>query len=695
MPTYKLEEFGLEVEIGTYAQQAAGAAWLKQEGAVVLSTVCTAKSEEFPGFLPLSVDYREQFSAVGKIPGGYFKREGRATERETLTSRLIDRAIRPLFPENYFDQLQVITTVYSANKKSMPNILGLLASSIALTISPIPFLGPIGAAEVVRINGDWIINPNFEQYTASDSNIIFAGTKEGVCMVEGSTSEISEEDFLHAMSLAHDAIKKQVIWQEQIKTSLNIIDEKIVNDFDWQLWEKNCDQFFSSDRLKTVFKSDKVERSTAIKVLKDDFFAHFSAHIEEQKLPVKKIDYIFENMLKNKLTDLFFSQGHRVDGRAFNQVRAISTKVGLLPDTHGSAFFMRGRTQALATVTLGGGKDQLAVEGLIGPDLDKRFFLHYNFPPFSVGEVRPMRGPGRREIGHGNLAAVALKRVLPDSESFPYTIRIVADMLESDGSTSMATICSSTMALLNAGVKISNMVSGVAMGLLRSSDGKFQALTDISGFEDAFGLMDFKVAGTSLGITAIQMDIKYKGGLVQEVFAAALAQAKEGRAHILKEMQKVMDKPNVELSPLVPKIYTVKIPKEKIGAVIGQGGKNIKEIIEKSGTQIDIEDDGTVNVLGGPEANIDLALNWIRTLSGLIEAGSIYEGKIRRLADFGLFVELVPGVDGLLHISNIARDKQRTFHNDYHIDDIVTVEVVDYDPQTDRIRLKFASPKKN
>lgn len=689
MASYRLEELGLEVDIKKYAQQANGSAWLKQGGTIVLATACNAPSKEFPGFLPLTVDYREQFSAAGKIPGGYYKREGRSTDRETLTARLIDRSIRPLFPLNYFDQVQVIANVYSVDKEHIPSSLALLASSIALTVSNIPFLGPVGATEVVRVDGAWVVSPVYSQTVAADVNLTFAGTEEGVCMVEGSANEISEKEFLDALFMAHEVIKKQVNWQKQLKQELNVVEEPIVDEFDWNEWTEKVDAYLTHERLVSIFKSDKVERSEAMNVVKEGFFAHHQGIIDEQELPKSKIEYVLDMRMKDKLTDLIFEQGKRIDGRSFTQVRAIATEVGLLPFAHGSSLFTRGRTQALATVTLGGGEDLLKVEGFMGVDIDNYFFLHYNFPPFSVGEVRFLRGPGRREIGHGHLAASALRRMLPSSDTFPYTIRIVADMLESDGSTSMATTCSGTMALLNAGVPLKKMVSGVAMGLLKSSDGKYQALTDISGFEDAFGLMDFKVTGTSDGITAIQLDIKSKAGLPRSVFEQALAQAKEGREHILNEMRKVMKAPAPELSPLVPKVYTLKVATDKIGAIIGTGGKTIREIIDRTRTQIDIEDDGTVKIFGGPDADVDLAINWVNTLAGNIERGTIYQGKIRRLADFGIFVELVPGVDGLLHISNIPREKQRNFNKEYAIDDIVEVEVVDYDPQSERIRLKF------
>ena len=427
--------------------------------------------------------------------------------------------------------------------------------------------------------------------------------------------------------------------------------------------------------------------------MKDQFFAEHETEIVEKNISRDLLAYIFDNQLQKKLTDLFFERKSRVDGRGFEQVRAITTEVGLLPCVHGSALFKRGNTQALVTVTLGSGQDELRVETLLGSEGEphRNFMLHYNFPPFSVGEARGLRAPGRREVGHGYLALSALKSMLPDREKFPYTIRVVADMLESDGSTSMATTCGTTMALMNAGVNIRCMVSGVAMGLFKSSAGEFQPVTDISGFEDAFGLMDFKVAGTDAGITAIQMDIKHKEGLPRQVFESALAQAQRGRMHILAEMRKCMTAPAATLSALVPQVIIFKVPTDKIGAIIGTGGKVIREIIEKTGASIDIEDDGLVKIFGTPGPKTDLAVHWVKTLGGAIERGARYLGKIRRHADFGVFVELVPGVDGLVHVSNIPRSKQRNLAQAYPLDTQSEVEVLDYEPDTGRIRLRFTA----
>lgn len=686
---FSLPEFGYEVEIGKFARQADGAAWFTHGGTVVLVTAVCAPSKDFPGFLPLTVDYREQFSAAGKIPGGYFKREGKSTDREVLTGRLIDRSIRPLFPSEYFNQLQIIATVYSVDKEHAPSLLGMNATSIALTLSKIPFMGPIGAVEMARVEGKWKANPSFPESQKSDARIVVAGTQEGVCMVEGATAEISEAEFVDVLFQAHEKIKIIVQWQLDMQKEVGIAKEAISDEYNFKEWETRLDSFLTPEMVKTVDVPDKILRNEQIDKIRDAFSALNKEQIGDESEPKKVIDYILDQLFQVRFTEMIFSKNKRIDDRAFDQVRPISTEVGLLPFTHGSALFTRGRTQALVTVTLGGGDDAQKIESVMDYEPEGSFMLHYNFPPFSVGEVRPQRGPGRREVGHGYLAASAIRKVLPSDKDFPYTIRIVADMLESDGSTSMATVCGSTMALMQAGVPIKGMVSGIAMGLLKSKDGRFVVLSDISGFEDAFGLMDFKVAGTEKGITAIQMDIKYKGGLSRDIFEAALAQAKKGRVHILGEMQKVMTAPNAELSALVPKLVTVKVSPDKIGAIIGTGGKVIKEIIAKTNTSIDIDSDGLVKIFGAPGAEIEMAINWVKTLGGQIDSGTRYTGKIKKLADFGIFVELVPGLDGLVHISNIPREKQRTFLRDYKVDDMVTVEVIEYDESTGRVRLRL------
>lgn len=691
--TFTMPKQGLTLKVNELARQADGSAFLQHEGTVLLATVVSAPARDFPGFLPLMVDYREPFASAGKIPGGFFKREGRSSDKEVLTSRIIDRAIRPLFPKDYFNQVQVQVTVYSVDKKHAPHTIAALAASVALSVSKVPFMGPVGIAEIARLDGKWVVNPNYEQGSESDVKITVVGTKEGICMVEGATNEISESEFIEALFLAHDTVKEQVVWQEEILKEFKVEKEGSNLDIDWDAWEKRSQDFLTNERLQTIFGKQKVERKEVIKKIKEDFAIQFEQELTTDVDSKPVIDYILDAQLKERLTAVICEQSKRVDGRSFDQVRAIETKVGLLPFTHGSSVFTRGGTQSLATLTLGSGQDEQRIEDIMGGDVDGSFMLHYNFPPFSVGEVKPLRGPSRREVGHGHLAASAFRYILPDKEAFPYTIRVVSDILESDGSSSMATVCSSTMAFLDGGVPIKDLVGGVAMGLLKSDKSDFKVLTDITGFEDAFGLMDFKVAGTEKGITAIQMDIKYKGGLPREIFEKALAQANAARLHIIGEMKKVMSKPNENMSELVPQVASFKIDSDKIGAVIGSGGKVIREIIEKTDTSIDIEDDGMVKIFGKPGKGMESAVLWVKTLAGQIEKGMVFEGIIRRIADFGIFVELVPGKDGLVHVSAIPREEQRSMDQHYPIGSPIKVEVIEYDKELDRVRLRFVQSK--
>ncbi|HBY05691.1 MAG: Polyribonucleotide nucleotidyltransferase [candidate division TM6 bacterium GW2011_GWE2_42_60] len=685
---FSLSEFGYTAIVGKFAGQADGAVWLQQGGTVVIAAVVSEPTEEFPGFFPLTVDYRELFSAAGRIPGGYLKREGRPSDQEILNGRLIDRAIRPLFPEDFFDKVQLTTTIYSADKERMPQGLALLASSLALVLSPIPFMTPVGICEVARIDGQWIFDPTLDQAQKSDVRLIVAGNEEGVNMVEGSSTGISEEEFLDVMFRAHEYVKKQVLWQIDIQKHCGAPKNEVKDTFGGKLWETRATEFIATDRVAELFVADKVVRAEKQKNLFEGFKAQYKEEISSSGVSLSFVAYVFDIVLKKAINELVFSRGERIDLRGFETVRQISTEVGLLPCAHGSALFSRGRTQALVSVTLGGGQDRMRVEGLMG-EKSKTFMLHYNFPSFSVGEVRPNRGPGRREIGHGQLAASAIERMLPDQEKFPYTIRIVSDILESDGSSSMATVCGTTMALMHAGVPLTSMVSGVAMGLLMSKEGKFQVVTDLSGVEDAFGFMDFKVAGTENGITAIQMDIKYKGGLLKTVFEQALAQAKRGRLHVMAEMKKVMSKPNEKMSDMVPQIVSFRIPRDKIGAVIGTGGKVIREITETTETSIDIEDEGIVRIFGQPGPLLDKAVSLVKVLAGVLDIGARYPGIVRRLTDFGIFVELAPGQDGLVHISTVPRKDQDEFMNRYRDGDLVTVEVLDHDKVSGRIRLKI------
>jgi polyribonucleotide nucleotidyltransferase len=611
-----------------------------------------------------------------------------------LTGRLIDRSLRPLFPSNFFDQVQVVATVYSVDKKYAPNVMALTASSLALCISPIPFTEPVGAVEVGRINGAWVINPLYEDSKLSDVHLIVAGTEEGICMVEGYANELSEESLVDALFVAHESIKKIVAWQREIQKELGVVKRESKDTYSLDTWTNRVDSYLTDEHITNLYVDKKAERNTYLTSLRDNFIAQYAQEIKEANVPNKVIDYIFDASLKPRITERICEIKKRVDGRTFDQIRHITTEVGLLPFTHGSALFTRGETQALVSATLGSGQDEQRIESIMeSEEKTCAFMLHYNFPPFSVGEVRPLRAPGRREVGHGYLAASAFRYLLPDKEAFPYTIRLISDVLESNGSSSMATVCGSTMALMCAGVPLRKMASGIAMGLLQSAKHGFVVLSDISGFEDAFGLMDFKVVGTNQGITAIQMDIKYKGGLSRDVFINALASARSGRLHIMHSMTEVMDKP-APLSPLVPKVMTFTIATDKIGAVIGGGGKIIREIIEKTGTEIDIGPEGLVKIYAGPDAKLDLAVRWVKTLAGQIEIGSYYEGIIRRIAEFGIFVELVPGLDGLVHVSNIPRELQKTFARHYKPNDVVRVRVLDHDKETGRVSLRIEDAAK-
>jgi len=680
---------GYEATIGKFAQQADSSVWIQKGGTVILATLVTEQTTDFPGFLPLTVDYREQFAAAGRIPGGYFKREGKPTEREVLTGRLIDRSVRPLFPADYFEKTQLTTIVYSVDRENTPAHLALIGSSLALTISDAPFLGPVGVCEIAHVDGEWIYNPTHAQATQSDVKILVAGNEEGINMVEGTAHEISESTFIDIIFQAHKSIKQQIEWQQSVQRELGVENKQPDLGFDWDRWQRYAHDFITKDRASQIFIPDKIERSTQLKQLEDKFCAEYQAEIDSSEIPHAFVSYMFDRVLKERLTQLIFERNQRLDTRDFTEIRDISGEVGLLPYNHGSAMFQRGRTQVVASATLGGGRDEARVDSLMG-EHEESFMLHYNFPPFSVGEARPWRAPSRREVGHGHLAGMAIEPVVPSHEDFSYTIRVVADAIESDGSTSMATVCASTMAMMSAGVPIKKMVSGVAMGLICNEDGDFRVLTDIAGMEDAFGLMDFKVAGTVDGITAIQMDIKYKGGLSRELFEQALEHARSGRLGILDEMKKVISEPRPELSDLVPRVVSFKIPQDKIGTIIGPGGRVVKEIIDKTGATIDVGDEGLVRIFGHPGAQFNKAITWVKALAGRIESGDRYEGEIKRVAEYGLLVEVAPGQNGLVHISTVPKNQQDAFLKSHSEGEAVTVEVIDYDASTGRIRLKLA-----
>lgn len=688
MKNFSHPELGLEVELGKYARQANGAAWLKAGKSIVLCTAVAGNApKDFLGFFPLTVEYRERTSAAGKIPGGFFKREGKLSDEEVLNSRLIDRPIRPLFPSNYFNEVQIIATVYSSSGEHPINALAILGSSLALTISDIPFLGPIGAVQIGKVNGQWKFNLDYTTQVASDADIIVAGTAAGICMVEGNCNNASEDELIDLLLKAHEIIKKQIDWQLAIQKEIGKEKKQASNALDLDHWLSQVAKHVSLSSIEALFGKSKQARSEAMDALQEEVLKHFAADIAAGSISSSVISYLFDTQIKKLIPDVIASRQQRIDGRRLDEVRPITSEVGLLPCVHGSAVFQRGETQALATVTLGSGQDAQKIESLHGGLQEKRFMLHYNFLPFSTGEVKPMRAVGRREIGHGYLAETSFPVVLPDIASFPYTIRTVVDILESNGSSSMATVCSTTLALMDAGVPVKQMVSGIAMGLVVDSKGQYHILTDILGEEDALGLMDFKVTGTDDGIMAFQLDIKDKVGLSRELLAKALGQARVARLHILGEMRKTMTQPRSELSSLAPRIFSLKISQDKIGAIIGPAGSIIKEITATTETQIEIEDDGTVLIFAKNAESAKMAEEWIRRLAKEVELGATYEGTVRRMADFGIFVEIIPGKDGLVHISSIARHRQRDLEKEVRLNDKLVVKVTAIDPETGKVRL--------
>ncbi|MFH1831942.1 MAG: polyribonucleotide nucleotidyltransferase [bacterium] len=691
---FSLPELGLEVEIGKFARQANGAAWIKSGKNIVLATaVAASEPKDFMGFFPLSVQYRELVSAAGKIPGGYLKREGRLSDREVLTSRLIDRPIRPLFPSDFFNEVQVLATVYSSDGNFPVDILAMIGSSLALVISDIPFLDPVGAVQACRIANEWHFNPSHTQISSSDTLVTIAGTKTGISMVEGYCNNLPEEELIKLLLAAHDLIKQQVEWQLAIQKECGKEKMSAGDGIDWAGWTTKVKALVSEQAIENVFGKTKSERSAALDALQSEIVATFNKEIEAGIVSGSVIKYLCGELVKEVMPNVMAKKKQRIDMRNFEEVRLITSEVSLLPCVHGSATFLRGETQAITSLTLGTAQDAQKVDTLLGGTIERSFMLHYNFLPFATGEVKPMRGVGRREVGHGYLAEQSFMNVLPDQKSFPYTIRAVVDILESNGSSSMATVCATTLALMDAGVPIKEMVSGVAMGMIKDSSGNYHILTDILGTEDALGLMDFKVTGTDHGIMAFQLDVKSKIGLSQDLLVKALTQAKVGRLHILQEMRKTMTAPRDKISDLAPQIFTMKVPQDKIGAIIGPGGKNIKEIVAKTEAQIDIEDDGTINIYAHSTESARAAEAWIRTLVGEIEVGSEFEGIIKKVAEFGLFVELVAGKEGLVHISSIPRDLQRNLNDNYRTGDKLKVQVVAYEKSTGRVRLSLVEPK--
>lgn len=660
------------IETGRFAKQANGAVMIRYADTMVLVTAVAAEEvKEDQDFFPLQVEYREKTSAAGKFPGGYIKREGRPTEKEILSARLVDRPLRPLFPDNYKNETQVIAFVLSYDGENDADTLAATGASAALLISDIPFNGPISEVRVGRINGEFIVNPTHQQLKESDIELVVAGTDDSIMMVEGESKEINETDLLNALKFAQGEIKKLITLQNELREAVGKpkrefppleIPENLLNAVN----EK------ASDRIKEIVYTvlSKEERSLKNKELVNSVVTELSESFPESE---KLINEILQDMEKNLMRKRILEEGVRLDGRNTSQVRNITIENGVLPRTHGSALFTRGETQSLTTVTLGTKNDEQTVDGLI-EEYTKKFMLHYNFPPFSVGEVGRMTGVGRREIGHGNLAERALKVVFPEEALFPYTVRVISDILESNGSSSMATVCAGSIALFDAGVPMKKSVAGIAMGLVKEGN-KFAILSDILGNEDHLGDMDFKVAGTSEGITAFQMDIKIEG-ISFEIMELALTQAKEGRMHILNIMNENINQPREQLSPYAPRLIQIIIDTDQIGLVIGPGGKTIQGIQRLFGVDIAIEDDGTVNIASPNRESAAKCKEYIKKLTATPEVGETYDGIVTKIMDFGAFVEILPGKEGLLHISQIDNKRVNKVSDYFKEGDKVSVKLM-------------------
>lgn len=663
------------LETGRYARQANGAVMVRYGDTMVLVTaVASEQAKEDQDFFPLQVEYREKTSAAGKFPGGYIKREGRPTEKEILSARLCDRPIRPLFPESFLNETQIIAFVLSYDGENDPDVLAATAASAALVISDIPFDGPMGEVRVGRVDSQWIVNPTHEQIKVSDIELVVAGTADSIMMVEGESKEVSEQDLLDALKFAQGEIKKIVDLQNELRSE--------AGKTKWEIIEKPVDENLKKDvyelagsKFKDIVFSilTKEERSARNKELGESVKTSLAEKYPEQE---KVIENILHDLEKNLMRQRILKEGIRLDGRDTKQVRPITIELGVLPRTHGSALFTRGETQSLTTVTLGTKNDEQTVDGLL-QEYSKKFMLHYNFPPFSVGEVGRMTGVGRREIGHGNLAERSLKQVFPADELFPYTVRVISDILESNGSSSMATVCAGSLSMMDAGIPVSKAVSGIAMGLVKEGD-QFAVLSDILGNEDHLGDMDFKVAGTKDGITGFQMDIKIQG-ISFEIMEKAIYQAKEGRLHILEKMNEAISAPKDQLSPYAPRLITMKIDTDQIGLVIGPGGKTIQGMQRLFGVDINIDDDGTINIASPNKESAQKCKDYIKKLTATPEVGEIYEGVITKIMDFGAFVEILPGKEGLLHISQIDSKRVEKVTDYFKQGDKVTVKLVKID----------------
>ncbi|KGN93637.1 polyribonucleotide nucleotidyltransferase [Porphyromonas canoris] len=677
------------IETGKLAKQADGSVTVRMGNTVLLATVTAAKDAN-PGvdFMPLSVDYKEKFSAFGRFPGGFTKREGKASDYEILTSRLIDRALRPLFPDDYHAEVFVNVILFSADGVDMPDALAGLAASAALAVSDIPFNGPISEVRVARIDGKFVINPTFEQLESADIDMVVAATLDNIMMVEGEMNEVSEAEMLDAIKVAHEAIKAQCRAQIELMQACGTTEKRTYchEEHDEELRSKVRADLYNKVYAVAVSGSSKHERAAAFEAIVEEFKAQYTEEELETKAPL--IARYYHDVEKEAMRRAILDEGKRLDGRDTRTIRPIWSEVDCLPGPHGSSIFTRGETQSLTTVTLGTKSDEKLVDDVLFHGKE-RFLLHYNFPPFSTGEARPQRGVGRREIGHGNLAHRALKRMIP--KDYPYVVRVMSDILESNGSSSMATVCAGTLALMDAGVNITRPVSGIAMGLISENKGQnYAILSDILGDEDHLGDMDFKVTGTEKGITATQMDIKVDG-LSYEILENALAQAREGRMHILGKIMETITEPREDLKPHAPRIVNLRIPKELIGAVIGPGGKIIQGIQEKSGANVNIEEVdgmGLIEVSGTNKESIDKALAMINSIAAVPEVDKVYTGKISSLMPYGAFVEFLPGKDGLLHISEIDWKRFETIEETgLQQGAEIEVKLIEIDPKTGKFKL--------
>ncbi|MCY1563931.1 polyribonucleotide nucleotidyltransferase [Staphylococcus pettenkoferi] len=670
----------LTIETGQLAKQANGAVLVRYGETVVLSTAVASKEPRDTDFFPLMVNFEEKMYAAGKIPGGFKKREGRPSDEATLTARLIDRPIRPLFPKGYRHDVQIMNTVLSADPDCSPEMAAMIGSSMALSVSDIPFQGPIAGVNVGYVDGEYVINPTVEQKAQSRLDLEVAGHKDAVNMVEAGASEITEEEMLEAIFFGHEEIKRLVQFQEDIIEHLQPEKQEFVPpEEDEALITKVTELTHSKGLKEAVLTFDKKQRDENIEALKAEVLAEFEDEEDpENEALLDEVSSIFGDLVKAEVRRLITEEKIRPDGRQTDEIRPLESEAGILPRAHGSGLFTRGQTQALSVLTLGALSEFQLIDGL-GEEEEKRFMHHYNFPNFSVGETGPVRSPGRREIGHGALGERALRYIIPDTKDFPYTVRIVSEVLESNGSSSQASICGSTLALMDAGVPIKAPVAGIAMGLV-TNDEDYTILTDIQGMEDALGDMDFKVAGTSKGITAIQMDIKIDG-LTKEIIQEALEQAREGRLAILDHMLETIDAPRPELSAYAPKVETMTIKPEKIRDVIGPGGKKINEIIDETGVKLDIEQDGTIFIGAIDQNAITRAREIIEELTREAEVGQIYDAKVKRIEKYGAFVELFPGKDALVHISQIANERINKVEDVLSIGDTFKVKVTEIDKQ--------------